>query len=234
MSDYDYDEEERRNEEAHEAALQEEWDHMAELAASEDAAAQGQRDNYRRRADKGTLTRSMLEHEHQMRDRMHKGMPLRMCIVCGWHDPDSEPDTMMLPDGDIQWAHREWDALKDVCVPEAVVAEKQSMKLPKPKRTRAKKWESVHAAATAQDNEYWQEMRRRVFKRDAHTCQGCLDPEAQPLVCHHLVYRNMGLELAHQLISLCNDCHDKVHFKGKYKHKEPPCYTERTLPNWRF
>lgn len=58
-------------------------------------------------------------------------------------------------------------------------------------------------------SEKWMELRSVVLDRDEHLCQGCLKEEATQV--HHLTYENVFNELAFQLISVCKDCHNKIH-----------------------
>lgn len=55
----------------------------------------------------------------------------------------------------------------------------------------------------------WREMRKLVLQRDNNICQGCLVKEATQV--HHLTYDNVYNELAFQLISVCDECHNKIH-----------------------
>lgn len=57
----------------------------------------------------------------------------------------------------------------------------------------------------------WKTKRDLILKRDNYICQGCLSVKATEV--HHLTYDNAFDELAFQLISLCNECHKKVHYK---------------------
>lgn len=60
----------------------------------------------------------------------------------------------------------------------------------------------------------WRAKRERVLIRDNYLCQGCLSNRANEV--HHTTYANFGDELFFQLISLCKECHEKVH-KDKNK-----------------
>ena len=55
----------------------------------------------------------------------------------------------------------------------------------------------------------WRRKRQQVLDRDGGICQGCRKKAAMEV--HHLSYRNFGDELLFQLISLCEDCHNKAH-----------------------
>ena len=55
----------------------------------------------------------------------------------------------------------------------------------------------------------WAELRRAILRRDKWLCQGCLKATATQV--HHLTYANLYNELCFQLVSLCADCHRKVH-----------------------
>jgi hypothetical protein len=57
----------------------------------------------------------------------------------------------------------------------------------------------------------WRKIKRRVLKRDGHTCQLC---EGKGNVVHHKSYERNVLEGAadNLLITLCEGCHNIVHF----------------------
>lgn len=57
----------------------------------------------------------------------------------------------------------------------------------------------------------WAAIRERVLARDQQICQGCLLRNASQV--HHLTYDNIFDELCFQLVSLCSECHAKVHKK---------------------
>jgi 5-methylcytosine-specific restriction endonuclease McrA len=55
----------------------------------------------------------------------------------------------------------------------------------------------------------WTNKREDVLKRDQEKCQGCLYSKANHV--HHLSYENVGDEPCFELISLCEQCHERVH-----------------------
>ncbi len=55
----------------------------------------------------------------------------------------------------------------------------------------------------------WQALRLKVLKRDLHICQGCLAQPASEV--HHTTYRHVRSEFAFELVSLCRDCHRRLH-----------------------
>ena len=55
----------------------------------------------------------------------------------------------------------------------------------------------------------WEEMRQKVFRRDGFQCVVC--KEAKNLNVHHITYDNLGAEKESDLVTLCRDCHEKVH-----------------------
>jgi hypothetical protein len=59
----------------------------------------------------------------------------------------------------------------------------------------------------------WKEIRKKVLKRDDYTCQGCLENPAVDV--HHITYNNWQNEFMFELISLCRECHTRVHKKDK-------------------
>jgi 5-methylcytosine-specific restriction endonuclease McrA len=60
------------------------------------------------------------------------------------------------------------------------------------------------------DAKTWQVLRASVLNRDAHVCQGCGATER--LDVHHVIplYRG-GTNDPSNLISLCRECHAKIH-----------------------
>ena len=57
----------------------------------------------------------------------------------------------------------------------------------------------------------WDEKRRKVLYRDANTCQ-CCGAKNKPLHVHHMSgYGEIPHEGLHNLISLCEECHDAQH-----------------------
>ena len=65
----------------------------------------------------------------------------------------------------------------------------------------------LHAEYLLSDK--WRYLRNQALKRDNNTCQGRLNKQATDV--HHMTYDNWGDELIFQLVSVCRDCHDKVH-----------------------
>jgi NUMOD3 motif/HNH endonuclease len=61
------------------------------------------------------------------------------------------------------------------------------------------------------------EWRHLVFERDKYTCQHCKDSQGGNLNAHHIIQIKDNPDLATVLsngITLCVDCHRKVHFKS--------------------
>lgn len=64
--------------------------------------------------------------------------------------------------------------------------------------------------------ERWDALRKAVYKRDNYECQGCTakgGPEGDAeLHAHHIVPLSMGgSNMKSNLITLCEDCHGRVH-----------------------
>lgn len=55
----------------------------------------------------------------------------------------------------------------------------------------------------------WRALRDLVLERDKGVCQACLINKATQV--HHLTYDNVYNEFAFQLVSVCEDCHNKIH-----------------------
>lgn len=63
--------------------------------------------------------------------------------------------------------------------------------------------------------EAWAKKSRQRFALDGYQCQLC--GSAKNIVCHHLNYYNLGNEKMDDLVTLCADCHRKLHDKDKKK-----------------
>jgi 5-methylcytosine-specific restriction endonuclease McrA len=61
-------------------------------------------------------------------------------------------------------------------------------------------------------SEAWHKKRAEVLRRDRHICQGCFGPAEQ---VHHLTYEHVGAELLFELISVCGNCHSRLHEPGR-------------------
>jgi len=55
----------------------------------------------------------------------------------------------------------------------------------------------------------WKTKRQMVLKRDSYLCQSCKQKEAVDV--HHLSYDNLYNEILEELISVCVECHNKIH-----------------------
>lgn len=55
----------------------------------------------------------------------------------------------------------------------------------------------------------WKDKRAKVLKRDNFICQSCLDSPAVDV--HHLTYLRIFDEPLFDLISVCRECHNKIH-----------------------
>ncbi len=56
----------------------------------------------------------------------------------------------------------------------------------------------------------WDQIRGKVYRRDAYTCQNC-GATGVPIEAHHVVpIRSGGSHHLRNLISLCSDCHSKA------------------------
>jgi len=67
---------------------------------------------------------------------------------------------------------------------------------------------------------HWKELRLEVFRRDGFTCVLCEKVEANH--CHHLCYTSIvlkGFSERFEVVSLCQDCHEKVHGRKFFNKK---------------
>ena len=55
----------------------------------------------------------------------------------------------------------------------------------------------------------WKAIRNQVLNRDNNLCQGCLACKATEV--HHKTYKRLGNELLLDLISVCRNCHIRLH-----------------------
>jgi 5-methylcytosine-specific restriction endonuclease McrA len=55
----------------------------------------------------------------------------------------------------------------------------------------------------------WRRRRQRVLERDNYRCQGCGEQRATQV--HHRTYQHIYREFLFELISLCDDCHGRLH-----------------------
>jgi hypothetical protein len=55
----------------------------------------------------------------------------------------------------------------------------------------------------------WRQKRQRVLERDNHRCQGCGQQRATQV--HHRTYANIYREFLFELISVCDECHARIH-----------------------
>ena len=58
-------------------------------------------------------------------------------------------------------------------------------------------------------SEAWRAKRAEALRRDKGVCQGCRARQATQV--HHLTYAHLGDELLFELISVCDDCHERIH-----------------------
>jgi Restriction endonuclease len=63
------------------------------------------------------------------------------------------------------------------------------------------------------NSKQWVAKRKQVFQRDNYECQKCKSKEE--LRAHHLTYEHFGDEPLEDLITLCNPCHNEIHYRKK-------------------
>lgn len=88
----------------------------------------------------------------------------------------------------------------------------------------------------------WREVRAQVLKLDHNECQLCKDRGlfTQAQTVHHVIHLRDNPDLAlsiyysnkRQLISLCNDCHNKVHPEKSKAFKEDKEEEPLTCERW--
>ncbi len=75
----------------------------------------------------------------------------------------------------------------------------------------ASMWKTVYLDYIASD--IWKAIAGEARENANNKCQLCNSPEK--LRVHHRTYERLGKELQEDLITLCSDCHEKFHNKGK-------------------
>lgn len=61
---------------------------------------------------------------------------------------------------------------------------------------------------TYYDSQEWKWAREKILKRDKYICQSC---HSKATCVHHITYDRLGQESSLDLISLCENCHKKIH-----------------------
>ena len=87
-----------------------------------------------------------------------------------------------------------------------------------------KEWQEKHQAEISYydylHSEEWQQKRRQRLKIDGYRCQLC--GSGMNLRVHHITYEHIHTdEEIDDLVTLCNDCHEKVHTKDIEKKENP-------------
>jgi len=60
----------------------------------------------------------------------------------------------------------------------------------------------------------WGILRAAAFDRDNHTCQSC--GATTQLECHHITYERLTQERLSDVVTICRNCHQKIHNKYGY------------------
>lgn len=70
-------------------------------------------------------------------------------------------------------------------------------------------WEAEAQTGRLPDAQ-WDILRREALRRDRYTCQGCA--QKKPLSVHHILpVAKGGNNHLSNLISICSDCHARIH-----------------------
>lgn len=93
---------------------------------------------------------------------------------------------------------------------------------PRKKSVAALKKQAMRANYTAYlKSPKWAAIRAKVIFRDLGQCQSerggkpCLSRIG--IEVHHLTYARFGNEALTDLVTLCHDCHKRMHGRGKYR-----------------
>lgn len=78
----------------------------------------------------------------------------------------------------------------------------------------------------------WQRLRMHVLARDHELCRCCLERRATDV--HHLTYRYGMIAPAWALVSVCRECHDKLHAGWWGWPMKPAANDNRTPPTRQY
>jgi len=96
-------------------------------------------------------------------------------------------------------------------------------KKPRKKSVTALKKQTQRAGYTAYlKSPQWAAKRAQVIFRDLGQCQADVGEKRKcgsrkDIEVHHLTYVRFGNEAMTDLVTLCHDCHEKAHRRGKYR-----------------
>lgn len=76
-------------------------------------------------------------------------------------------------------------------------------------------------------SEKWMMKRYKVLVRDGGMCQGCLEVKAVQV--HHKSYDRVFDEPLFDLVSLCMNCHEKIHDKTTWEERSEVFRTRKTI-----
>lgn len=79
---------------------------------------------------------------------------------------------------------------------------------------KSNKYMSAKAKSIYLQSPQWLTKRQAVLHRDNYTCQMC--SSTNNLNIHHVTYERLGNENLSDLVTLCNNCHSKLHNKLGY------------------
>ena len=66
-----------------------------------------------------------------------------------------------------------------------------------------------HSKSLYLKSKEWKEKRKKVLQRDNYRCKKC--GSKTNLHIHHISYKNIGKEPLDDLVTLCDNCHKKLH-----------------------
>jgi hypothetical protein len=76
---------------------------------------------------------------------------------------------------------------------------------------REREWERKRARyAEYLQSDEWRERRALVLERAEGLCEGCREKPATQV--HHLTYDHIFNELLFELVAVCDDCHEHIHY----------------------
>lgn len=88
-------------------------------------------------------------------------------------------------------------------------------------------------------NEYitskeWNEKRKYIAEQRNFTCQMCNKIVTKGYHIHHLTYENFTNEKDEDLLFLCKECHEKIHYRNNKKNNDDLILSRKVLSSTEF
>lgn len=129
----------------------------------------------------------------------------KQCFGCGcldnkvykFSDVGSRSDVMKLPEFNEKLNEEYYEKLRQIRIKEYNEKREQ------------RKNEFFREYSEYLNSNKWRLKREKVLERDKYLCQACLTRKATQV--HHISYEFIYNEPLFDLISVCTECHDKIH-----------------------